>query len=295
MLLNDVSLLPKLEPGFYGDFPSSFTIHFAGMGGSSLAYYWALMAQGKEKVKDEESYEDYGDPEKEKDEGEAADGLTPLYAVSNDGKHLFHTTLHSKPDINSSPLAIAGQHRVLTTAARIVMPRGHGAEGEQKENRVEQMALRKSTLTHETYTWSFPVPSPADAGELQTDTFEWRKPFFSSSRTRTLFRRGTGVGTSEKEQKEGEAICTWVSQPWKKDKSTLLGTVSFLGSGATGELGAEWKLMAVMTILRLLSTDMGWTDLGRMMKGSGKMLGEEIVSVASSIGVEAGLKAVLGG
>lgn len=104
-------------------------------------------------------------------------------------------------------------------------------------NQIAQLSAQKS-IKFDNFNFTCPV------GGAQ-EQFEWRsdnvlKPVEGRPYERTLVRMRNGE----------EVVGRWTDDR-APEKSAKLGTFQFEGSGATGELGAYWALMAVMTLLRI--------------------------------------------
>ncbi|WPH01516.1 Hypothetical protein R9X50_00436200 [Acrodontium crateriforme] len=122
-------------------------------------------------------------------------------------------------------------------------------------------------LTSVSFTFIVPVPSKG-GGAKYPEKFEWRqsrgaevKSAASSKYTtgwklvRLSNENATGVGGRRKDREIGETsdgkevVAVWAN--YAKMSMTKVACFQFCGTGATGELGDEWTLMAVLSVLRL--------------------------------------------
>lgn len=72
-----------------------------------------------------------------------------------------------------------------------------------------------------------------------------------------------------------------------------IGTLSFLSSGASGELGPCWALMVVMSMLRIAGEEIFYKDLGVFVKEGGALAGKGL-TLAVKLGIKVGVEVVLG-
>jgi hypothetical protein len=128
--------------------------------------------------------------------------------------------------------------------------------------------LRKHTsLTHE--TWDFVCPIESD-GERQVEKFEWRR---SHGDETACLRDGKSTygwklirlhsesnvvppdGKSSGHSSDGkEIVAVWTddSLTWFRGaEKGVVGKFAFIGSGADGGLGEQWKLFAVVSALHM--------------------------------------------
>lgn len=252
--MTDSDTQPVLEPGFFGDFPNTFSVCYVlDEDKSKHESHW-MLATNDGTSKDTDSPEQH---QQNDDNSRSAmrpnTGQTrPLYAVTNDTSKPHSIILHSGPDSNSNALGFAGERKLLTQTSLIGIP---GSLAAVTSNHTETMSLKMGTSSDEIYRWTFPVPTADEGGGHQIETFEWRRRVFDKHRE--LLRLGTGTW---KDLDKHEVVATWDITSYKDDEDARLGIANFMGSGATSEMGPEWRLMAVMTMLRLVSIDNVWHD-----------------------------------
>ncbi|KAK2759955.1 hypothetical protein FQN54_002691 [Arachnomyces sp. PD_36] len=110
-------------------------------------------------------------------------------------------------------------------------------------------------LMHMAYLFSTPI------GGGRSEKFEWRrarrhelKPLGESSRGWKLVRLGEHYDKDKKDEVEREIVALWAEPKMFKMGNmsfTKAATFQFVNSGATGELGDVWALMAVVTFTRV--------------------------------------------
>jgi hypothetical protein len=191
----------------------------------------------------------------------------PLYAVTLSldfaGKS-SHLTLHSGPEPDSPALAVAETSRVgrITHRSLITLP-GYGVGSETTTT--EGLSAHPSGLTSVSYSFS------ADVGrgggreqDVRREKFEWRTSRGGEVKNldtgpgRKLVRLSTesdGVGGTRAVRDPGatsdgrEVVAVWADNGrWRENRT---GRFQFLGSGATGELGEGFAVMAIATALRI--------------------------------------------
>ncbi|RMJ23403.1 hypothetical protein PHISP_05737 [Aspergillus sp. HF37] len=265
---------PTLIPGFYGYFPTKFSIHFAGPSRDEKKTNSLLLATSENKKQH-----------------------TPFYAVSfykTLAKHRI--TLYSGPTSRSAPLGLAGNEKyfhpesilALPPPARAPAPK-EAVEGKTTDTKattqVERLKEHSSITTRR-------ITFRAMVGHQAVETFELRSGNVLKDKTcnHTLVRikRG-GAAKSDSPGGEEEVIGTWTNEIRTSLKTKgqengipdtcKWGTFQFHGSGATGELGQYWTLMAVMTLLRMLEGQLRALD---MVVQLGTAAGE-IVSIGLDI------------
>lgn len=244
-----------LAPGMFGSFPytSPFSLEFAAQSESKLKYFFALTME--------------------------YNGVTfPIHAVTFDRREDFSVVLHSMPNIQGAPMGFTGQEKAFRSPALIVLPRT-AAEGDF--NHIERQLIHVSWRL-ETYCFSLAVPDTENGGHC-VEKFEWRrKPGETEDKKidRRLVRMRTTTAAEE------DVVCRWIGVPWwRKRDSNVVGTMTFSGAGATGELGNKWVLMVVLSNLRIVNEDMHWNEMGAVLK-SGGGIAAKAASLAIKIGVE---------
>lgn len=110
---------------------------------------------------------------------------------------------------------------------------GHGAVNERMSGH--------HSWGHSKYTFSLPLAEDGSTDQLP-ERFEWRHS--DCPEVKQLGGRGKGWKLIRLSGEAEEIVAVWSVDlcSWK-----LSGEFQFLGSGATGELGRVWALMAVLT------------------------------------------------
>ncbi|KAH8202108.1 hypothetical protein TruAng_003686 [Truncatella angustata] len=163
--------------------------------------------------------------------------------------------LHSSADPGSPPLAIAEKAGRLGQRAEITLPGLEGSEGVS----TEEMGAHIS-ITSVSYAFTI------ETGDGQREKFEWRSSKGSEVKSlssdkhpagRKLVRISVeaGVGGTRAVRDEGatsdgrEIVAAWADNAkWSGNKA---GVFQFLGSGATGELGERFSVMALVSAVRI--------------------------------------------
>lgn len=122
-------------------------------------------------------------------------------------------------------------------------------------------------LIHEAYMFSAPV---GNNGGVRREKFEWRrahkhelKYLGESSRGWKLVRLPENYDeNTKKDDVEREIVALWAETKTFKSGLTKASKFQFLNSGATGELGDIWALMAVVTYTRV------WQKMMQVVMGS---------------------------
>ncbi|KAI0137395.1 hypothetical protein BJ170DRAFT_605712 [Xylariales sp. AK1849] len=191
----------------------------------------------------------------------------PLYAAtfhSGFQKKGSHVVLHSTPDPDSPALASAERIGRLGHRSLVTLP---GPEP-GSASVVEEMHAHVS-ITSVSYSFAVEVGQGADVRhknpEIRREKFEWRssrggevKHLGSGTVGRKLVRlyvEADGVGGTRAVRDQGatsdgkEIVAVWADNPkWSANRT---GGFQFLGSGATGELGERFGVMAVITAVRI--------------------------------------------
>lgn len=133
----------------------------------------------------------------------------------------------------------------------------------------EEIVRWESGWKHQTFWFALQVGQGANRS---VERFEWRqsrgsevKSLGRSSQGWKLVRLGTydakqvvqneGEGRSSSDREEGfssdgkEVVAVWANQKLMTRHMLTLGEFEFRGSGATGELGQAWALMALMSMM----------------------------------------------
>lgn len=220
---------PVLPPGVYGHFPAVFTITFAWNSDDKKSSTFFVKDESKE--------------------GQAV----RLYAFSMNRRKIHHSlTLFNGTDVDSSsPLALAGG-TATQSSSFIALPGLNDGGISAPENRIERLENKGSLRSlSELFCFSIPVGSSGNVEvQQQIESFEWRGDSALNKRNgNPLERRLIRLESTTTQGQEVVGVWTDDVSPLTGNK---LGTFQFLGSGATGELGEYWTLMAVMSLIRIL-------------------------------------------
>jgi hypothetical protein len=261
---------PALTPRVYGYFPTTFSIHFAGPSHHKKKPDSLLLATSK----DNRQY-------------------MPLYAVSYYrvlAKHQI--TLYSGPTSQSAPLGLAGAEKYFNAESILALPppptpkEAVGVVGTDTEaaNQVERLKEHSSIATRRTRFRTV-------VGQA-VETFELRSGNLFNDKTSNLSLvrlKRSNTAKSDSPGDEEEVVGTWTGELRTSPKAKgqedgipgtcKMGTFQFQGSGATGELGQYWTLMAVMALLRMVE---GELRALHMVVQMGKAAGE-LVSIGLDI------------
>lgn len=206
----DATKSAPFSAGFYGRFPISLGMYYAGAGPDykSQRFYLGSEDDGK------------------------------LYALTfHDAYGLHQMTLYSTPEYKAPLLGLALNETRLGSGATITLPptSSSSSTGEQGGNRVEKL---KYNFQRSTHSFTVVVGRGTDA---RTETFEWR----DDKKPKPKIRRLTRIAP------EGlEIVAVW-KEGSVPNRQRRLATLEFFESGATGELGELWTLMAVVSALRV--------------------------------------------
>lgn len=211
-----INAQPQLSHGVLGQFPKTFQFYYTGQHTLNKASYFVIAADYDTQL-----------PQ-------------PIYAVKfrmGNTETSSSVRLYSGIDRTSTAMGSSGLDHWNDPYSFISLPApATGAHA----NRVERFMHVKGMDRH-----SFSLAVPREDGSLQEEVFEWRgSSMLLASKTNikpwTLFRLASGG--------REETVATWTELEQIPD-SGKLGTFSFCGSGATGELGQYWALMVVMSFL----------------------------------------------
>ena len=132
----DAAKASSIVPGFYGHFPSSFGLYYAGPGKDYMSHQCFI--------------------------GENA---APQYAVTfHDGPGLRQATLYATPEPSPPPLAIAANEKRYSSNAVVTLPAPPGAAGSTQIEHV------KYKFTSNSHGFTIKVGSGSDQ---RLETFEW--------------------------------------------------------------------------------------------------------------------------
>ncbi|KAI0126099.1 hypothetical protein BJ170DRAFT_633806 [Xylariales sp. AK1849] len=184
----------------------------------------------------------------------------PLYALRTHAgwSGLPGIVLHNGPSDTDPPLAAAGNENVWSKHTVVILPPLPGTTEESSNE------FMRTNVSWKTITYPFTI----DVGEGQNtrrENFEWRhsrggeiKELDRHSWGWKLVRltaHAPGPGGERNERPVGatsdgkEVVAVWARYSgWSLTKAFKF---QFLGSGATGEMGERWAVMAVITALRI--------------------------------------------
>jgi hypothetical protein len=167
--------------------------------------------------------------------------------------------LHDGPESSDQPLATVKNDGMLSRHSIVKIP---SFPGSKLDNIHEDLRFHyglKST------TCTFSIPIEYDA-EVYVENFEWRQSHGDEVKALSgwplgmkLVRSRNGTperkGGKRKEREIGESsdgnevVAVWAFHA--KPSMTKIGMFQFLGSGATGELGEHWAIVAIVSVFRL--------------------------------------------
>ena len=246
---------PPIPPGYYGAFPTTFSIYFSGQSEDKKTDYFILGLEGESN----------------------GQTVTPLNAIAfyrRTAKHQL--TLFSGPEHSStsSPvLALAGIERYGGSTHLIALPAQEPGPGGIAANRIIRLKGGGGGLKYDIYRFKL------DVGHQHTESFEWRtgnmlRPEENKPFKRWLVRLASGSDPDSPDREEEEVVGTWVEEEDTTTKQTTakMGTFRFQGSAATGYLGAYCTLGVVVSLLRI--NQIHWVTaqaVDTMVESAGKM------------------------
>ena len=227
---------PPITPGFYGNIPPSFTLNLGGFGDSNLAYYFIC-----------------------------GPGPKPLCAVSGyTGARLV--TLHQNVDLKSAPLAYvtvpkAGQFK-LHGVVSVPAPPG-------SQESVASIAFDSTGgIMDPIYQFKATVGS---GKSLHLEQFSWRQTG-NWKKQKQGDQRIFELTRNSDRQEASEKVARWQEDTLPAEGR--MGSFQLIGSGASGELGGHWKLVAVVSILGLARMQWAAEKMAdQMIERGGKALG----------------------
>ncbi|KAK4457557.1 hypothetical protein QBC42DRAFT_291459 [Cladorrhinum samala] len=196
----------------------------------------------------------------------------PAYAVSWVAGWYGNMIFHGGPTKDHAPLATARSAGKLGRDFNVTLPAGPGAQ-EQGPGRTEILRYSPS-FRHE--TWWFAMQVGGDGPHAaHVERFEWRRSRGAEVKAveggsgwgLKLVRMGPGSAdlghasaSDDGEDREGpdgpdgrtsdgkEVVAVWADAGMSLSR---MGTLEYRGSGATGELGLAWSVMAAATCMCL--------------------------------------------
>ncbi|KAF5020051.1 hypothetical protein F66182_7932 [Fusarium sp. NRRL 66182] len=184
----------------------------------------------------------------------------PIYSISLPLGWYGKMLLHDGPDADSPVLAGADAEGKWRTDYGILLPSVPGVEAPQGRE-----ILRRKGKMHERYWFGMQV---GQGHSRHVERFEWRRSHGSEVKRMGEAKYGwkfvrlghgaeePGDGNPNDEPDRGdgftrdgfEVVAVWAgSGDWKS--MSKIGTFQLCGSGASGELGPQWQLMALMTCM----------------------------------------------
>lgn len=215
-----------LKPGSLGNFPSIVSISFAWRSDDNKSFIFFI---ANEENKESER----------------------LYAFSVRRRGIQNTlTLYAGLDPDSSPpLAFGGTDKILKSSSIITLPNPSytGSTEPSTANCFERLD-HKGSLKKLTELFHFRV----EVGESRVaESFEWRGGSVHDRR-HVSERRLIRLDSTTTDEGVEELVGIWNDETPSPTRGNKLGTFEFLGSGTKQDLGPYWKLMAIMTLLRIL-------------------------------------------
>ena len=218
---------------YYGHFPTTFNIYFTGPSDDKKTDYFILGLESESS-----------------NNGQIT--LT-LAFYKRTAKHQL--TLFSGPEHDTSPvLGLAGIERYCGSTHLIALLGQELGSGGVVRNRIVQLKYGGGDY----FKYCFELEAGHDQHQY-TESFEWwtgntipqeNKPF-----KRWLVRLGNNSESPDRDREE-EVVGTWVKeQDTTKPTTAKMGTFSFQGSAATGDLGPYCTLVMVVSLLRINQAD----------------------------------------
>lgn len=159
----------------------------------------------------------------------------PIYCAEFPKGGLSDIIMYNGPSDQGGVLGICKPHGMGRTSTIYIPPMGTGNKPIQEEMRMEKQILK------EVHSFAVVVGHGANASP---EKFEWRS---------SGFRMGYKLVRLSSRNEETVAQWTYDSMGGLRSK---VATFEFVGSGASGEMGDAWSLMAVLTMLRALQLHM---------------------------------------
>jgi len=158
----------------------------------------------------------------------------PIYMADFPTSGFSDIIMYDGPSDRGGTLAICKPHGIGQRSCTIyIPPMGTGNQPIQEELRTEKSILK------EAYSFAVVVGQGPNA---RPEKFEWRSSGFAGRKGYQLVRLST---------RNSDVVAEWKYDSMAGIKSKV-AAFSFVGAGATGEMGDPWALMAVITFLRNL-------------------------------------------
>lgn len=229
---------PILNPGFYGAFPSAFTLYLTQLSTDKKGDdYFSICQTGAQ--------------------------IQPLNVFSvHKGMVKHHITFYSSNRYDSPPLALAGIDKLFTGSPVLALP-GPANNPEPKNNIITLKDHKKWTSD----LFSFAVP----IGE-RSETFEWRGDDVRQKKATPFERKLVRLSNAQGVE---EVVGIWQDADEQAVTTGRMGAFELQGSGATGELGQYWTLLTVVSCIKLFQNS--WearAAADKMIKAAPALLGQ---------------------
>ncbi|KAF5005388.1 hypothetical protein FDECE_8152 [Fusarium decemcellulare] len=190
----------------------------------------------------------------------------PSYSISFPKGWYGDVILHNGPDPESAPLAQAGRDSTWSSDYNISLPAVPDSDFGSGQEILRHPSGRKGR-------WWF-ATRVGHGPEAHVERFEWRRSHGSEVKSIGQSRWGwklVRLGSSKQDEyssdeeapdeRDGftsdgkEVVAVWAGSSTFKSLSGV-GELHFRGSGATGELGTLWSLMAIMSCMAIFQKAM---------------------------------------
>lgn len=172
-------------------------------------------------------------------------------------------SLHTGSTAESETIASSASESAWRTGTTVTIPISAASTSE-----INEPFRNHASLTHE--TWDFVCPIGSE-GERQVEKFEWRRSHGDEtaslrdgkatygwklirlhSNESNVVSSDSKVSGHSSDGKEIVAVWTDDSLTWfRGGEKGVVGKFEFIGSGADGGLGEQWKLFAIVSALHM--------------------------------------------
>lgn len=252
-------LEPALTPGFYGDFADEISLYYCCTSADKKIYHMFFSddshpektSRKSESEWTEDDYDFKGDDLP----SSHANLVKPKYAVEvQPGIAKHQITLRNGYSGDDPPLALSGNNNNYRSTPIVALPATPENTARNKIVPIDHSSKSKGE------TWTFASQTTASTF---LDDFQWRssttlEDTHTVSSRLELVRLGSTSGPME------EIVATWTAESTPIDHglseqggnhvglpNIKLGTLRFEGAGRGSGLGAYWRLLVVMTVLRM--------------------------------------------
>jgi hypothetical protein len=251
-----------IKPGIFARFPTAFSIYFASRAAKEPTDLFIIAEDDRQHHKSDGKHP------------------SPLYSFTMRYNKTHHgITLFDGPDPSTaSVVGACGSESVMRTRALIALPAASskgddGAPATSASPRIDRRTDWK--VSPKQTLLSFTVAVGADQHD---EDFVWRSVHDHNAteenpEVHRLHRKAKSGGDGE-DGGLGEVVAVWTGQLNPAAVGGRMGTFRFHGSGATGELGEHWAMMAVVSFIRSEQVDWGpWVlNVGRTLTDAGVRL-----------------------